>query len=192
VSLPVQSTPASLPPSLTGDERRWLHDKYERLASDEASLSDSRTSYFAAIASGLVAAFVVLVVNELTRPLLLVVMTLLLAAFGILLASIWTIVLRRTVAAQTLWRESALLLERDAPPILPIIPATVTLRPGETIQIDLSRPYLSHETRFTDAPGLSWIDRVRPSELSANVPAFLILLWITVIAGTGIWYLFLQ
>jgi hypothetical protein len=176
----------------TYEERRWLHDKYERLASDEASLGDSRTSYFAAIASGLVAAFVVLVVNELSRPLLLLVMTTLLAIFGILLAAIWTIVLRRTAAAQALFRESVLLLERDAPPIGASVPASVTLRPGETIQIDLTRPYLAHETRFFNAPGLTWTDRVRPAELSANVPVFLVVLWIAVEVGTVVWFLFLQ
>ncbi len=182
-----------IPASATSDEeRRWLHDKYERLASDEASLADSRTGFFAAIASGLVAAFVVLVVNELSRPLLLVVMTVLLAAFGILLASIWTIVLRRTVAAQTLWREAALLLERDAPPIPSSVPATVTLRPGETIQIDLTRPYIAHEIRFSSAPGLAWSDRVRPAELSSNVPAFLIGLWLAALVGTLVWYALLR
>jgi len=187
------ATSPPVPATATSDEeRRWLHDKYERLASDEASLSDARTSYFAAIASGLVAAFVVLVVNELTRPLLLLVMTVLLATFGMLLAAIWTIVLRRTVAAQTLWREAAILLERDAAPVVPTVPATVTLRPGETIQIDLARPYLAHETRFTSAPGLTWTDRVRPSELSANVPGFLIGLWVSVLIGTTVWFFFLQ
>ena len=182
------TTPTSPPTDLTGEERRWLHDKYERLASDEASLADSRTSYFAAIASGLLAAYVVLVVNELSRPPLLLVMTILLSAFGMLLAAIWTIVLRRTSAAQLLWREAAVLLERSAAPVEPRVPVSVTLRVGETISIDLSRPYLAHETRFVEAPGLTWADKVRPAELSANVPSFLIAVWIAIIFGTTYWY----
>ena len=39
---------------LSESELRWLHDKYERLASEEGQLTASRTSYFAAIGTVLV------------------------------------------------------------------------------------------------------------------------------------------
>jgi hypothetical protein len=189
---PPANDPAPSLSGLTPEERRWLHDKYERLAGDEASLADSRTSYFAAIASALVAALVVLVINELRSPALFVTMASLLAAFGMLIAGVWTIVLRRTTAALTLWRESALLLEEGASPITTPLPATVSLRAGHTIEIDLTQPYRAHQTRFVTAPGISWIDRVRPSELSANVPFSIVVLWALVLVGSWTWYLVLQ
>lgn len=176
-------------PGLDDGERRWLHDKYERLASEEASLADSRTSYFAAIASALVAAFVVLVVNVRGYPLLLTTMTTFLAGFGILISSVWTVVLHRTTAAQTLWREAALRLEADAPPITTPLPASVSISGGGSIPIDLTRPYQAHYRRFVDGPGLRWVDRVNPSGVSANVPLVLVVLWSILIVGTWTWFL---
>ena len=177
--------------TVTPEERRWLHDKYERLAADEAQLADSRTSYFAAIASALVAALVILVINELKAPTTFVAMASLLAGFGILISLVWTVVLHRTTAAQNLWRDAALALENDAPPIRVPIPGTLALPPGRTIGVDLTRPYLAHQARFSE-PGLPWVDRVRPSELSANVPLILVILWSVVLVGAWGWYLFLQ
>ncbi|MCI4353942.1 MAG: hypothetical protein L3K06_01075 [Thermoplasmata archaeon] len=179
------------PASVSPEERRWLHDKYERLAGDEAQLADSRTSYFAAISSALVAALVILVVNELKVPSVFVVMTSLLASFGMLISIVWTVVLHRTTAAQVLWRDAALALEQDAPPIAVPLPGMVVLPAGRSLQVDLTRPYLAHKARFTE-PGLPWVDRVKPSELSANVPLILVVLWSLVLLGVWTWFLFLQ
>ena len=46
-------------PTLTYDDRRWLHDKYERLAAEEGQLSSVRTSYYAAIGTVLITGLVV-------------------------------------------------------------------------------------------------------------------------------------
>jgi hypothetical protein len=177
--------------ALANDERRWLHDKYERLAAEEATLADSRTSYFAAIASALVAALVVLVINELTHPTIFVTMATFLAGFGILISSVWTIVLHRTGDAQFLWREAALLLEGSSPPIGASLPATIQTRHGDFIQVDLTKPYTVHSIRFSNSNRIAWIDRVNPSAVSSNVPLTLVFLWTLVLAGTWGWY-FLQ
>ncbi len=185
------SDTVSSPASVTPEERRWLHDKYERLAGEEAQLADSRTGYFAAIASALVAALVLLVINELKAPTVFVTMATLLAGFGFLISAVWTVVLHRTTAAQLLWREAALALENDAPPIAGPIPATLALPEGRSVRVDLTRPYRAHLARFSE-PGLPWIDRVKPSELSAEVPLILAILWGLVLAGTWTWFLFLR
>ena len=185
----MQGNPSTPPPAIASDERRWLHDKYERLAAEEATLADSRTSYFAAIASALVAAFVVLVVNELTHAMLLVTLSTLLAAFGILISVVWTLVLHRTGDAQYVWREAALLLESTAPPIAASLPATLETRHGDTIQVDLTQPYHVHAIRFSDSNRVAWIDRVNPSTISANVPLLLVGLWTIVLIGAWAWYL---
>jgi len=181
---------ATLPAPLANDERRWLHDKYERLAAEEATLADSRTSYFAAIASALVAALVVLVVNELARPEVFVTLATLLASFGILISAVWTVVLHRTGDAQYLWRQAALLLEEAAPPISTPLPTPLQTRHVGTIQVDLTKPYHVHEVRFADNRDVAWIDRVNPSTVSANVPLMLVVLWCLVLLGSWAWYLF--
>jgi len=181
-------TPAAPFDAISPEERRWLHDKYERLAGDEAELANSRTSYFAAIASALVAALVVLVINELGHPLLFAMMSSLLAGFGILISAVWTVVLHRTTAAQNLWREAALLLESQAGPIATTLPSDVPIRGGRTIRVDLTRPYRAHQTRFAPTAEVPWIDRVNPSEVSENVPLTLAVLWTVVVVGTWVWY----
>src|SRR5690348_138924 len=89
---------------LTAEERRWLHDKYQKFDQGEAQLADFRSSYMAAITTGLVAATVYAVVNLLPKGNLLFATTLtLLAGLGILLSTLWALVLRRTTQAQNLW-----------------------------------------------------------------------------------------
>jgi hypothetical protein len=185
----MQGSPTTPTPALANDERRWLHDKYERLAAEEATLADSRTSYFAAIASALVAAFVVLVVNELAHPMLMVAMATLVASFGIVISIVWTLVLHRTGDAQHVWREAAMLLESSAPPITTSLPATIETRHGDTIQVDLTQPYHVHSIRFSNSNRIAWIDRLDPSNVSANVPLFLVGLWVLVLVGTWTWFL---
>ncbi|MCI4360788.1 MAG: hypothetical protein L3J91_03720 [Thermoplasmata archaeon] len=179
-------------PPLASDERRWLHDKYERLANEEASLADSRTSYFAAIASALVAALVVLVINELGRPTIMVTMTTFLAAFGILISTVWTVVLHRTADAQALWRDAAILVERTTPPIATAARAQIPVHGKVAIDVDLTRPYQVHQIRFATGKDVPWIDRLNPSAVSANVPLTMVGLWCLVLVGIWYWFLFLQ
>ena len=99
------------PPPLTGEERRWLHDKYQRLAEHEAQLADYRTSYFAAIVAALVAAQVLLVINLLHEPRVFSTVSTLLALFGLLICGVWGLVLHRTTSAMDLWRDAEAQLE---------------------------------------------------------------------------------
>jgi hypothetical protein len=187
----MSASPVNPSVPISSEERRWLHDKFERLATEEASLGDSRTSYFAAIASALVAALVVLVINEISHPTVFVVMATMLAGFGILISAVWTVVLHRTGDAQYLWRQSSLLLEAAAPPIAGTLPASIITRHGDEIHVDLTRPWHVHEIRFSEANQIAWIDRVNPSAVSANVPLTLVFLWGIVLVGTWVWF-FLQ
>jgi len=187
----MQASPPAPAAPLTNDERRWLHDKYERLAAEEATLAESRTGYFAAIASAIVAAFVVLVVNELGHAELFATMASLLALFGILISVLWSVVLHRTGDAQFLWRQAALLLESESPPLSSSLPTPLATRHGDTIQVDLSKPYHVHAIRFSDSNRIAWMDRVDPSAISANVPLTLVVLWVAVLVGVWAWYFIL-
>ncbi|HYK92682.1 MAG TPA: hypothetical protein VEY07_01395 [Thermoplasmata archaeon] len=177
--------------TLPSGERRWLHDKYEKLAEHEAQLADYRTSYFAVLNSALVAGMVLVVINLLRNPPVFATTSTLLAGFGILMASVWAVVLHRTIAAQNLWRDAALALETDFPPVTaPLIRRVPGGRAGEEISVDLARPYHAHRLRFSRDSGAGYLDTVRPAELWSNVPVLLTGAWVGVIVVVWAWYWF--
>ncbi len=188
------STPPSNPadPILRPDEARWLHDKYERLAAEEGQLSGSRTSYYAAIGTVLLTGLLIAIADLLAQPLLLVVVISFLAVLGIMISLVWAVLLHRTTDAQNMWREAARWLELHHPPLVPQIPAPVTLRSGSTIPVDLARPYSSHALRFADTQGVSWMDRVNPAALTELLPQTFIALWCAVLVADWVWYLVLR
>jgi hypothetical protein len=179
-------------PGLGRDERRWLHDKYERLAAEEGQLSSLRTSYYAAIGTVLLTALVVAVADLLGEPPILLIVATFLALLGILISIVWTVLLHRTNDAQRMWREAALRLELAAPPLEGEFRAPITLRSGRTIQLDLYRPFLAHDERFADTRGISWLDRVNPNSLTEVLPMTFLGLWATVLGLVWIWYFLLR
>ncbi len=181
---------AEAPSRLTGEERRWLHDKYQRLAEHEAQLADYRTSYFAAIVAALVAAQVLLVINLLHEPGVFSTVSTLLALFGLLICGVWGLVLHRTTSAMDLWRTAAAELEKVAPPVAGPLEARLAPRPGAPeLVLDLARPYAAHARRFAPGTGLPWADSIRPTELWGDIPVLIAGAWVVVIAVVWIWYL---
>jgi hypothetical protein len=174
---------------LSPEERRWLHDKYERLASDEGSLAGSRTSYFAAIGTVLFTGTIWVVANLLTHPLTMAVMITFLGVVGFIISVVWAVLLHRTFDAQNLWREAARTLEDAQPPISAALSAPITLRSKGSLSVDLARPYQAHALRFSPTKGVSWMDRVDPSMLTELLPQTFIVMWVLVIASVWIWYL---
>ncbi|HYA10198.1 MAG TPA: hypothetical protein VEH10_00780 [Thermoplasmata archaeon] len=163
--------------------RRWLHDKYERLAAEEGELAASRTSYFAAIGTVLITGLIVALNYFLTTPRTLLVVATFLAGLGILISFTWAVLLHRTLDAQALWRESAVQLERLQPPVAGELPGVVTLRSGGTMTIDLLRPYSAHDRRFSKDRSVSWMDRLRPGALSELLPLCFLGVWIAVLVA---------
>ena len=174
------------------EDRRWLHDKYENLGEEEGQLAATRTSYFATIGAVLVTGLVVVVSNLIGRPTMFVSAVSLLAVFGLLISIIWAVLLHRTTDAQNLWREAALRLEERAPPLGSSLIAPVSLRSGRTIDIDLTRPFQAHRTRFSpDGPG-PWLDRVNPWALTELMPIAFVLIWSGALVAVWVWYLLLS
>lgn len=174
-------TSEELSAPLTLEDLRWLHDKYERLASEESALAGGRTSYFAGIATVLVTGFLYVVVNLLSHPVLQAYLVTFLGSLGIMISIVWLVLLRRTNSAQRLWRNSALELERQNPPVPPVLKAEVPVRGGRELAIDLSRPYESHDTRFTPEKQISWFDRRDPAFLTELLPMAFIFVWTAII-----------
>jgi hypothetical protein len=174
------------------DERRWLHDKFERLDEEEGNLAASRTSYFAAIAAVLVTGLVVATADLIGNPFLLVVFASFFAGFGILISSVWAVLFHRTTDAQNLWREAALRLEELDPPIDTQAVAPITLRSGRTIEVDLTQPYHAHAARFSRANHISWQDRLSPTKLTEVMPLALLIIWGATIVCVWVWYLLLR
>jgi hypothetical protein len=182
-----------LPPTagaLDPQQRRWLHDKYERLSAEESQLSSSRTAYFATIGAVLLTGLVVLIADLLGQPILFAIAASLLAALGILTSAVWTFLLHRTNDAQSMWREAAFHLEQLAPPISVPVPSTVTLRSSETLPVDLSAPYLMHAIRFSATNRISWLDRFNPNRLMEIMPITLLVIWDAVLVLVWGWYFF--
>ena len=192
MSLPTAAPEPSAPTSLAPEERRWLHDKYERLAAEEGQLSASRTSYYAAIGTVLLTAFVVAIADLLSHPLVLVGMVSFLAVLGFVISVIWAVLLHRTNDAEKLYREAALRLEESEPPLAGSLPGPITLRSGATIRVNLLRPYETHDHRFSRTEPVSWMDRLNPSRLTETLPWVFIAIWAAVAIGSWTWYLFLQ
>ena len=169
--------------------RRWLHDKYERLAAEEGELAASRTSYFAAIGTVLITGLVVALNYFLPDPRLLLLVTTFLAALGILISTIWAALLHRTLDAQAMWREAAVQLERHLPPIEGELLGPITLRSGAQLEVDLLRPFTAHDRRFSRDRAISFFDRLRPGLLTEALPlcflgiwcGVLVAVWVTVI-----------
>jgi hypothetical protein len=175
--------------SLSFEERRWLHDKYERLSAEEGQLSASRTAYFATIGAVLLTGFVVLIADLLQIRDLFAVAATLLAALGILTSSVWTVMLHRTNDAQAMWREAALRLEELAPPLPVSIPSRITLRSKDTIPVDLNGPYRMHLARFSAVNPISWLDRFNPNRLMEVMPLSLLTIWGAVLVVVWTWFL---
>jgi hypothetical protein len=185
----VSGSPPAGAGGLTLEERRWLHDKYERLAAEEGQLSASRTAYFATIGAVLFTGFVVLIANLLSQPFVFALATTLLGALGVLIASVWTLLLHRTNDAQTMWREAALRLEEVAPPITPALAAVITLRTGATLPVDLNRPFQMHSARFSPNNPITWFDRFNPFRLMEVMPISLLVIWGAVLVLVWVWFL---
>ncbi len=177
-----------MPPSaeLGPDDRKWLHDKYERLASEEISLSASRTSYYAAIGSILVTGIVVALDDFSGDRFLLATVVTFLALLGILISSVWAVLLHRTNDAQALWREAATRLEALDPPLPGAVMVPVTLRSGDTFPGNLLRPYELHAARF--ARSASWMDRTNPALLTEVLPTAFLVLWSAILVVVWAWY----
>lgn len=162
-------------------DRKWLHDKYERLAANEGSLSATRTSYFAAIGTVLLTAFIVAVDDFLSHPHLLIAIITFLSALGIAISFIWAVLLHRTTDAQSMWRESARYLEEMDPPLEGEVRVGITLRSGEKLELNLLRPFVAHARRFSKDKGVSWMDRVTPETLTEILPVSFIILWVGIL-----------
>ena len=186
LDLPVSSPPALLSP----EDRRWLHDKYERLAAEESTLASTRTTYYAAIGTVLITAFVVAVADFLNDPDLLVVVVVFLALMGILISAVWIVLLHRTNDAKNLWREAARRLELDQPPIVGSWEVPISLRSRTTVNVNLLRPFTAHETRFSNSA--SWMDRTNPDILTEVLPLTFIALWIGLLIVILAWFFVLR
>lgn len=179
-------------PSLSPDDRRWLHDKYERLASEEGQLSAARTSYYAAIGTVLITGLIVVLADLLGQPVILAVVVTFLAALGILISLVWAVLLYRTNDAQELWREAALLLEEAEPPVEGAWEVPLKLRSGTTVTANLLRPFQAHSLRFSSRKPVSWMDRVNPSKLTEVLPVAFVAIWSVVFVLVWVWFLFLR
>jgi hypothetical protein len=178
--------------TLTSEEARWLHDKFERLAAEEVQLSGARTSYFAAIGTILITGTIVTVADLLTQPLLLVLVVTFLSALGVLISFVWVVLLHRTNDAQQMWRESALRLEMLRAPIAGELRAATTLRSGATLDLNLLRPFAMHQERFSSANPISWLDRVDPERLTESLPQTFFVVWSSALVLVWVWFLFLR
>jgi hypothetical protein len=188
VANPARPSPGAVPGSpLSPDDRRWLHDKYERLAAEEGSLAASRTSYFAAVGTVLVTGVVVALADLSNDRTALAAVAFFLASLGILISVVWAILLHRTNDAQGLWREAAQRLEGLQPPIEGALPVPITLRSGATFQGDLLRPFLLHDQRFAQGAGASWMDRVQPGALTEVLPMTFFGMWSIVLVYVVLW-----
>jgi len=191
---PSSESSAGAPPSpgLSPDDRRWLHDKYERLASEEGQLSSLRTSYYAAIGTVILTGLVVSIADLLNEPALLVAVVTFLSALGVLISLVWAVLLHRTNDAQNLWREAALLLEHAAPPVEGEWMVPITLRSGAKLNLNLLHPFEAHAERFSQAKSISWMDRVNPSTWTELLPVTFLGIWVAVFAIVWVWFLVLR
>jgi hypothetical protein len=187
----VPGIPAEAPPSveLSSDDRRWLHDKYERLAAEEGQLATARTSYYAAIGTVLVTAAVVAIADLSGDRLVLAGIATFLAGLGILISVVWAVLLHRTNDAQALWREIAEHLEEVDPPLEGVLNVPVTLRSGDTIPVNILRPYQTHRERFGSSHRISWMDRVEPAPLTEVLPVAFLVIWASALVFVWLWYL---
>jgi len=185
-------TPAPARPELSADERRWLHDKFERLSQEEGQLASTRTTYFATIGAVLITGLIVAVTNAAVHPELLVVAVAFLAGFGILFSTVWALLLHRTADAQRLWRTAALQLEALAPPVRTEVRAVIPAGGASRIEVDLARPYTVHALRFAPDRSIAAIDRIDPWRLSEIMPLTFIAVWAGTLVIAVVWYVALR
>jgi hypothetical protein len=190
-TVPPPTSPRA-PEAVSFEDRRWLHDKFERLAAEEAQLAAGRTSYFAAIGTVLITAIVVAVADLSGDPLELTLFITFLSALGVLITFVWAVLLHRTNDAQSLWRESNLRLEQLSPPIVGSVPIAITLRSGAPLSVNLLRPYETHAARFSAARSISWMDRVNPERLTEVLPVTFLIVWSAALVVVWSWYLFFR
>jgi hypothetical protein len=107
----------------------------------------------------------------------------------VLITFVWAVLLHRTNDAQSLWRESALHLEQLASPIEGFVRVPVTLRSGDTISVNLVRPYETHAARFSRTKSVSWMDRVDPETLTEILPVTFLVVWSAALVVVWAWYL---
>ncbi|MGD0589049.1 MAG: hypothetical protein ABSA63_09720 [Thermoplasmata archaeon] len=179
-------------PPLSPDDRRWLHDKYERLAAEEGQLSSVRTSYYAAIGTVLLTGLVVSIADLLNEPTLLVAVVTFLSGLGLLISLVWAVLLHRTNDAQNLWREAALRLEQAEPPVEGEWIVPITLRSGASLNLNLFHPFEAHSERFSHTKSISWMDRVNPSAWTELLPVSFLGIWAAVFAIVWVWFLVLR
>jgi len=170
--------------------RRWLHDKYERLAAQEGELASSRTSYYAAIGTVLITGLIVALNYFLNDPHLLTLVCTFLAGLGVLISVVWATLLHRTLDAQAMWREAAEELERLLPPVGGELRAPITLRSGATMEVDLLRPFQAHARRFSRDRSVSWMDRLRPGALTEVLPVCFLGIWtgVLILVWAFVWF----
>lgn len=178
-----------MPSALSIEDRRWLHDKFERLAAEEGQLAAGRTSYFAAIGTVLITAMVVAVADLSGNPLELALFISFLSILGVLITFVWAVLLHRTNDAQSLWRESNLRLEQLSPPVEGAVPVPITLRSGDAISVNLLRPYETHAARFSSSRSVSWMDRVNPERLTEILPVTFLVVWSAALILVWAWFL---
>ena len=184
--------PAGAPAAIGHDDRQWLHDKYERLAAEEGQLASARTTYYAAIGTVLITGLIVGIADLLAEPLVLALVVTFLAALGLLISSVWAVLLHRTNDAQSLYREAALRIEQGIPPLEGEFRAPITLRSGDAVRLDLFRPFQTHEERFSKTNPISWMDGVNPSRLTEILPMTFFGIWTGAFALIWVWYLVLR
>jgi hypothetical protein len=177
---------------LTPEERRWLHDKYERLAAEESTLSAGRTSYYAGIGTVLITGLLIVLADLSSQPTVLTGVTTFLSLLGILISVVWAVLLHRTNDARNMWREAALRLEQSNSPIAGEMRAPITLRSGLQIQLDILRPFAAHDERFSTSHPISAMDRIDPGLLTEVLPLTFLTIWATVLAAVWIWFLFFR
>lgn len=177
------------PPNLTPEERRWLHDKFERLAAQESELASSRTTYYAAIGTVLITGLVVTVSNLIPRPEILALVVTFLALLGVLISTVWIVLLHRTNDAKNLWRQAAHHLERGQPPISGEWRAPISLRTHEALEVNLLTPFLAHESRFSPTNRVSWMDKANPDRLTEVLPWTFLAMWLGVMVLVWGWYI---
>jgi hypothetical protein len=182
----------TLPDRLSLEDAKWLHDKFERLAAEEVQLAGGRTSYFAAIGTVLITAAIVALADLQAEPWLLAGVVTFVAALGILISFVWVVLLHRTNDAQQMWRECALWLERMNPPVAGDLRIPITLRSGDTLSLNMLRPYATHRERFSSSNPISWLDRVNPDRLTESLPLTFLGVWSTTIVLVWVWYFVLR
>jgi FtsH-binding integral membrane protein len=178
--------------ALLPEDRRWLHDKFERLEAEEGQLAAGRTSYFAAVCTVLITAIVVAVADLSGNPLGLTLFITFLSVIGVLITFVWAVLLHRTNDAHTLWKEANLRLEQLSPPIPGSVTIPITLRSGSTLPANLLRPYETHAARFSKSRAVSWMDRVDPERLTEILPVTFLVIWASSLVVVWVWYLVLR